>query len=28
VKWVGPDLKADSAAVGLESVEIAHDGIW
>jgi phage tail-like protein len=27
VKWVGPDLKADSAAVGLESVEIAHDGI-
>jgi len=28
VKWVGPDLKADSTTVGIESVEIAHDGIW
>jgi phage tail-like protein len=27
VKWTGPDLKADLAAVALESVEIAHDGI-
>lgn len=27
VKWIGPDLKADSAAIGIESVEIAHDGI-
>jgi len=28
VKWVGPDLKADSAAVAFESVEIAHEGMW
>jgi phage tail-like protein len=27
VKWVGPDLKADSNAVAVESLEIAHDGM-
>lgn len=27
VKWVGPDLKADSNAVAIESLELAHSGI-
>lgn len=27
VKWTGPDLKADSNAVAIESLEIAHEGI-
>jgi phage tail-like protein len=26
VKWIGPDLKADSSAVAIESLELAHDG--
>ncbi len=26
VKWVGPDLKADSNAVAIESLELAHNG--
>lgn len=26
VKWMGPDLKSDSSAVALESLEIAHNG--
>lgn len=28
VKWTGPDLKADSSTVAVESVEITHNGIW
>ncbi|OPX86532.1 MAG: T4-like virus tail tube protein gp19 [Pelotomaculum sp. PtaB.Bin104] len=27
VKWSGPELKADSSAVAVESVEIAHNGL-
>jgi phage tail-like protein len=27
VKWVGPDFKADSSAVALESLELVHNGI-
>lgn len=27
VKWVGPDLKADSNTVAVESLELAHNGI-
>lgn len=27
VKWVGPDLKTDAAAVAVESVEFAHHGL-
>lgn len=27
VKWVGPDLKASSSEVAIESLEIAHEGI-
>ena len=27
VKWTGPDLKADSAAVAFESVELTHRGL-
>jgi len=27
VKWAGPDLKADSSTVAVETVEIAHNGI-
>jgi phage tail-like protein len=27
VKWVGPELKADSSTVAVESLEIAHNGI-
>jgi phage tail-like protein len=27
VKWTGPDLKADSAAVAIEALELAHHGI-
>ncbi len=27
VKWVGPDLKADSNQAAVETIEIAHDGI-
>lgn len=26
VKWMGPELKSDSSAVALESLEIAHHG--
>lgn len=26
IKWVGPDLKADSNAVAIESLELAHNG--
>jgi phage tail-like protein len=26
VKWIGPDLKADSSAVAIESLELAHNG--
>jgi phage tail-like protein len=27
VKWTGPDLKADSGAVAIEALEIAHHGL-
>lgn len=27
VKWTGPDLKADSSTVAVESLELVHDGI-
>jgi phage tail-like protein len=27
LKWTGPDLRADSAAVAIESVELAHHGL-
>jgi len=27
VKWTGPDLKADSSAVAVETLELAHNGI-
>jgi phage tail-like protein len=27
VKWAGPDLKADSSAVAVESLELVHNGI-
>jgi len=27
VKWIGPDLRADSGSVAFESVEIAHRGL-
>ncbi len=27
VKWIGPDLKADSNTVAFEAVELAHNGI-
>jgi phage tail-like protein len=27
VKWIGPDLKADSNTVAFETVELAHNGI-
>ena len=27
VKWVGPDLKANSSEVAIETLEIAHEGI-
>jgi len=27
VKWVGPDLKSDSNAVAVESIELVHRGI-
>ncbi len=26
VKWIGPDLKADSGSVAIESLELAHNG--
>lgn len=26
VKWIGPDLKADSNAIAIESLELAHNG--
>ncbi|WGV27997.1 phage tail protein [Halotia branconii] len=28
VKWVGPDLKADGNAVAIETLELAHNGLW
>ena len=28
VKWVGPDLKAMGNEVAIETLEIAHEGIW
>ena len=27
VKWLGPDLKADSSTVAVETLELAHSGI-
>jgi phage tail-like protein len=27
VKWVGPELKADSSTVAFETIELAHHGI-
>ena len=27
VKWTGPDLRADSGSVAIESVELAHRGL-
>ncbi len=27
VKWVGPDLKADSSTVAIETLELVHNGI-
>nr|CBH39152.1 conserved hypothetical protein [uncultured archaeon] len=27
VKWQGPDLKADSSAVAVETLELAHNGL-
>ena len=27
VKWLGPDLKADSSTVAVETLELAHNGI-
>jgi len=27
VKWIGPDLKADSTTVAIESLELVHNGI-
>jgi phage tail-like protein len=27
VKWTGPDLKADSATVAFEAIDLAHNGI-
>jgi phage tail-like protein len=26
IKWIGPELKADSNAIAIESLEIAHNG--
>ncbi|HEY9617777.1 MAG TPA: phage tail protein [Microcoleaceae cyanobacterium] len=28
VKWTGPDFKADGNSVAIESLELAHNGIW
>lgn len=28
VKWTGPDLKAESSAVGFETLEFAHHGLY
>jgi phage tail-like protein len=28
VKWTGPELKADSGTVAVETLELAHNGIW
>lgn len=28
VKWTGPNLKTDEAAVATESLEFAHHGLW
>ncbi|WP_442939736.1 phage tail protein [Nostoc sp.] len=28
VKWAGPDLKADVNTVALETLELAHNGLW
>ncbi|KST62201.1 phage tail protein [Mastigocoleus testarum] len=28
VKWVGPDLKGDSNAVAVETLELAHNGLY
>lgn len=27
VKWVGPDFKADSSIVAIETIELAHNGL-
>ena len=27
VKWVGPDFKADSSAIAIETLELSHSGI-
>lgn len=26
-KWIGPELKADSASIAIETLELAHDGL-
>ena len=28
VKWIGPDLKGDSNAVAVETLELAHNGLY
>jgi len=28
VKWVGPDFKADSSSVAIETLELAHHGLF
>ena len=28
VKWTGPDFKADGNSVAIETLELAHNGIW
>ena len=28
VKWIGPDLKGDSNAVAIESLELVHNGLY
>jgi phage tail-like protein len=28
VKWTGPEFKADSGAVAVETLELVHKGIW
>jgi phage tail-like protein len=28
VKWTGPELKADSSTIAIESIELAHQGIF
>ncbi|HPS89844.1 MAG TPA: phage tail protein [Methanosarcina vacuolata] len=28
MKWTGPTLKADSNTIAIESIELAHQGIY